>query len=315
MRTTLAMFPGQGSQSIGMAKEVLEQFPSMSRTFEEVEDSTHLKIRKLCHEGPEEELRLTVHQQPCILAVSVAIWRVLKKEAGFSPSFFMGHSLGEYSALVAAERLSLTDAATLVYARGQAMQEAVPPGLGAMAAVLRYEEDKLIALCSKISSELEQVVEVVNFNSPKQRIISGHKEAVESVCATLSGERVQSVMLPVSAPFHSSLMRPAREKMRPLIEQTKFVNSAHPIIANITGELADPYEPSYLVRQIDSPVLWTKCTETALAQQVQTLVEVGPGSVLYGLAKRWIPKECDVKHSADLRETIAFLSESSSARE
>lgn len=315
MRNILAMFPGQGSQSIGMAKELLEQFPSTRTTFEEVEDATNLNIRRLCNEGPEDELKLTANQQPCILAVSIATWKVLKKESECVPVLFAGHSLGEYSALVAADKMDLSVAARLVRARGQAMQDAVPEGIGAMAAILRYEEEKLLKLCSEISAKGQGLVQIVNFNSPKQLIISGHKAAVEAVCSALSEEKVSCVLLPVSAPFHSALMTPAREKMAPLLKATTLKDSSHKIIANLTGKIADPYSIDLLIQQIDSPVLWTQSIQTAIANSANTFVEIGPGAVLFGLLRRWLAKEYDVKQSNDLRETIAFLTHSATARD
>lgn len=284
----LAMFPGQGSQYVGMAKEVLTNFPATVRLFEESEDACRVNLRKLILDGPESDLKLTANQQPAILVTSVAIWSVLKQETGFVPALFAGHSLGEYSALVASEKLALFDAARLVRIRGEAMQQAVPEGLGAMAAVLRWKSDDLINLCEETARQCGRVVEVANFNSPSQQIISGHSEAVDLVVQSLRSQKVLCKALKVSAPFHSSLMSPAKAEMREHLSAADLQSNDAVILPNITGEATTAYEVGFLIDQIDHPVLWTQTVEAAIASGIDAFVEVGPGAVLTGLLKRWV---------------------------
>jgi len=304
MAKVLAMFPGQGAQYVGMGRDVLSEFPLAKLVFEEAEDSTRLSIRKLCLEGPEDELRLTANTQPCILTLSVAVWRVLQGETGLVPAAFAGHSLGEYSALVAAGKIGLGRAAMLVRRRGEAMQEAVPAGVGAMAAVMNVPAEDLGQRCAKVSKP-GRVVEIANYNSPQQLVIAGHKGAVEELVQELEAAGQRSVMLPVSAPFHSTLMQPAREVMTPLLEDTAFTPNATQVIANLTGKLEPDYGPSFLIQQINSPVLWTQSMETAHQQLgCDTYVEMGPGKVLFGLARRILPKGLKLLHTEDVKQTI-----------
>ena len=302
MSTILAMFPGQGSQYVGMGKSLLEEFPAAKTVFEEAEDAAKIKIRKLCFDGPEDDLKLTANTQPCILTVSVATWKVLRNETGFEPAFFAGHSLGEYSAVVAAGMMTLTQAAMLVRKRGEAMQEAVAPGVGAMAAVMNLEAEALQKLCTKFSSP-QAKVEVVNYNSPTQLVVAGHKRAVDALCAQLEEDGTRFVMLPVSAPFHSSLMEPARTAMEPFLRATKF-RIGKPVIANLTGKVASPYTADNLIEQINSPVLWTQTLETASERECDAYVEVGPGRVLFGLARKTLPKGPKLLASDDVVKAI-----------
>lgn len=290
-----------------MGRQLLSEFPASRLAFEEAEDATHLNIRKLCLEGPEDELKLTANTQPCILTVSVAAWRTLETESGFKADWFAGHSLGEYSALVAAGKMSLARAAFLVRRRGDAMQQAVPAGTGAMAAVMGVEPESLQIKTREISKP-GSVVEVANFNSPQQLVVAGHKEAVESLVQILEADRARCVLLPVSAPFHSSLMTKAREAMEPLLRDTPLCPSESRVIANRTGSLAHPYAIDLLIEQIDHSVLWTQTLATAVANGCRDFVEVGPGKVLTGLAKRQIPKESRLCHSDDIKAAIASLS-------
>lgn len=305
--TTLAMFPGQGSQYVGMGRQLLTEFPDSRIAFEEAEDATRINIRKLCLEGPEDELKLTANTQPCILTVSAAIWRVLDREAGFRANWFAGHSLGEYSALVGAGKLALSRAAFLVRSRGEAMQAAVPAGTGAMAAIIGIAPDALQARAIK-ASRPGRVVEVVNFNSPQQLVVAGHKSAVEDFVKSLEADKARCVMLPVSAPFHSSLMSKAREVMEPLLLDTPLCNSAEKVIANRSGRVEAPYQIQHLIEQIDHSVMWTQTLETAVAAGCIDYVEIGPGKVLTGLAKRQIPKEARLTHTDDIRAAITSLS-------
>ena len=305
---SLAMFPGQGSQYVGMGKDILSEFPYTKEVFEETEDAAGIKIRKLCFDGPEEDLTKTANQQPCLLAVTVAVWRVLQNETPFRPSFYAGHSLGEYSALVAAGKLSLANAARLVRFRGEAMQRAVPEGLGAMAAVINCDVAPLQIVCAKTAKETGGCVDIVNYNSPQQLIISGHKKAVEAACAAIAADpKVRCTPLPVSAPFHSRLMKPAREEMAPLLQATPFINNNAQVIPNLTGAFVDHYEIDMLIQQIDHPVLWTQTLNTTVGVECQTFVEIGPGRVLSGLARRSLPKGVILINTSDMIKAIADL--------
>jgi [acyl-carrier-protein] S-malonyltransferase len=306
MSKVLAMFPGQGSQYVGMGRELLNEFPSVKVLFEEAADAARINIRKLCIDGPEDELRLTANTQPCILTVSVAIWKVLRDETGIEPAYYAGHSLGEYSAVVAAGKLSLGRAAFLVRRRGEAMQEAVPAGIGAMAAVMNVPAEDLKARCEKIN-KATNVVEVVNFNSPQQLVIAGHKKAVDELCAGLETDGLKFVMLPVSAPFHSSLMKPARDVMEPLLNESEFQTTSNDIIANITGKVEPDYNATHLARQINSAVLWTQSMETAAQFGCDTYIEIGPGRVLFGLGRRIVPKTSKIMHTDEIVKTITEL--------
>lgn len=302
----LAMFPGQGSQFVGMGKDVLEQFPAQKATFEEAEDATKVNLRRLCLEGPESDLTLTANTQPCILTVSTAIWRVLQTECDIKPSTFAGHSLGEYSAIVAAGRLDLATAARLVRKRGEAMQDAVPAGKGAMAAVLNHPAQELEKLCKEVSKP-DGFVEIANYNSPAQLVVAGHKTAVDALCKTLEAASVRFVLLQVSAPFHSKLMNKAREAMTPLLKEAGFKNNGSKVIANLTGKVEPDYNAEYLIKQIDHPVLWTQTMETAVASEHKAYLEVGPGKVLFGLARRAVPKDSKLIDTSDIRKAIAAL--------
>jgi len=286
---TLAMFPGQGSQYPGMAKILLDEFPYTKEIFEEAEEAAKAPIKKLCLEGPEDQLKLTANTQPCIVTTSVATWRVMTKERGFEAHIFAGHSLGEYSALAASGRLAFADAIRLVRARGLAMQKAVPEGKGAMTAVMSMEASRLEEYCKKAATAGEPV-EVVNYNSPQQLVVAGDAKAVKRLEEALTAESVKFVSLAVSAPFHSSMMKPAREEMTPLLNATKFSSNEIRIIPNLTAEITSTYGADFLIKQIDSPVKWTQTIEKAHQFGVNTFIEVGPGKVLFGLARRILPK-------------------------
>lgn len=305
---TLIMFPGQGSQFVGMGRDLLNEFPQAKLTFEEAEDTTRLNIRKLCLDGPEEKLKLTANQQPSTMTLSIAMWRVIQNETDFQPQYMAGHSLGEYAALVASQKLDFSSAVQLVKNRGQAMQKSVPPGIGSMAAIINYPADKLEALCKDTSKQLKKIVEVVNYNSPQQLIISGHKEAVETACSSLEGQdKVKTARLNVSAPFHSSLMAPAKDEMEPLITATEIKVTDIKVIANLTGQVEPSYGKDLLINQIDSPVLWTQTLKTAEEHGCNRFVEIGPGKVLFGLARRSVTKSSKLMHSADIKATIEAL--------
>ena len=318
---TLAMFPGQGSQYVGMGQEILAQFPALKVVFEEVEDATSVSIRKLCLQGPEEQLNLTEFTQPCILAVSVAMWRCLVQESPVNPDYYAGHSLGEYSALVAAGKLSLSRAAYLVHQRGRAMQQAVPVGIGAMAAVLMVPEERLRILCQEAVTEAPKVglgdtgrsrdqaavLEIVNFNAPTQLVVAGHRKAVEILLEKVSAHKGKAVLLPVSAPFHSSLMRPARDVMEDLLKSSEFHSNGNRIFSNTTAKSVAEYRWEILADQIHSPVLWYQTLNQALTQGCSSFLEVGPGKVLTGLAKRQIPKDAWLQNCDNIRDLIGLL--------
>jgi len=303
MANILAMFPGQGSQYVGMGKALCDGFEVARNTFSEADEVLDFKLSDLCFNGPEAELRLTANQQPAILTTSIAVWRILTSETGLRPKLFAGHSLGEYSALVAAGKLYFAQAVGLVRIRGQAMQRAVPEGTGAMAAVIGLDTATLIGKCRAIDTRLG-TVEVVNFNGPQQQIVSGHKTAVETLTKALADEKIRCTPLPVSAPFHSSIMAPAREEMTPKLEGTPLNSTEHPVIANLTGQLAQPYTIDNLIKQIDSPVLWTDTLATAVAEGCDTCFEIGPGKVLFGLARKAVPKGSKIIHSDAIDKAV-----------
>lgn len=302
---TLAMFPGQGSQYVGMGKELCDVFPKAKLVFEEASDAIGLDVAKLCFEGPEDQLKLTCNTQPAILTCSIAQHRVLVEEAGFAAAYFAGHSLGEYSALVAANILDFSRAVLLVRQRGEAMQEAVPAGVGAMAAVLKC--DDLQARCDKISTP-ECIVEIANFNSPQQQVVAGHKLAVDALGKSLENDDIRFVPLPVSAPFHSRLMGSAREAMTPLLQDTQLADSPAFIIPNVTAVVTTQYEIKQLIDQIDSPVQWTKTIQSAQSAGCNRYVEVGPGRVLFGLARRILPRGLKMLSTDDMKKAISDLS-------
>jgi len=282
------LFPGQGSQKVGMGKSWADAFPAAAAVFAEADDVLRLPLSRLCFEGPAEELQLTANQQPAILTVSVAMLRVLEMH-GVHAALVAGHSLGEYSALVAARVLDLADALRLVRRRGELMQEAVPVGEGAMAAVLGLAAADVAAVVAEVSTATE-VCTVANYNSPEQTVIAGHRTAVERAIPALQARGAKrALLLPVSAPFHSPLMRPAREGLEPMLRSTEFRDPRVPVVVNVdarpvaTGAAAR----EALVRQIDSPVRWVESVEWMTGEGgVDRFVEVGPGNVLCGLVKR-----------------------------
>ena len=283
------MFPGQGSQKVGMGRAWAEASPAARATFEEADEALGFPLSRLCFEGPEEDLNLTANTQPALVAVSTAVHRALGELApGLRPVAVAGHSLGEYSALVAAGALGFADALRLVRRRGELMQEAVPVGVGAMAAIIGLDPETIAAIAQEASQG--EICAVANYNGPAQTVIAGHKDAVDRAVA-LARERGarKATLLAVSAPFHSPLMRPAREGMAPLLEAAEFRDPAVPVVTNVdaasvtTGAAAR----DALIRQIDSPVRWV---ESALRMEsslgVEVFMEVGPGNVLAGMTRR-----------------------------
>jgi len=280
------LFPGQGSQYAGMGKELAENFPAAKQVFEEADEALSFSISRLCFEGPEEDLQLTENTQPAILSASVAAFRAIQTQGLPAPAFVAGHSLGEYSALVAAGAMSLGDAVRTVRARGRYMQEAVPVGTGAMAAVIGGERDAIEQACREASGN--QVCSVANINSPNQVVIAGNTEAVDRAMELLKGVAKRVIKLNVSAPFHCALMKPAQDRLAFELEQLAFTEPTTSVITNVDakitsapGDLRDS-----LLRQVSAPVRWLESMELLFQHGVTTFVEVGPGKVLSGLMRQ-----------------------------
>jgi [acyl-carrier-protein] S-malonyltransferase len=292
MKQFAFVFPGQGSQSVGML-DAWGDHPVVAQTLREASDALNEDVAKLIHEGPKEALALTTNTQPVMLVAGVAAYRVWMSEVGVAPSVVAGHSLGEYSALVAAGALTLAQAAPLVRLRAQAMQEAVPVGVGAMAAVLGMDATKVIAGCAEATGAFGpnsiEIVEAVNFNDPKQTVIAGSKAAVDKACEILKANGAKrALLLPVSAPFHSSLMKPAAEKLKARLEEIDIATPQIALVNNIDVALetdADRIRDA-LFRQAFGPVRWVECVQAIKARGVTHLVECGPGKVLAGMAAR-----------------------------
>jgi [acyl-carrier-protein] S-malonyltransferase len=303
------LFPGQGSQAIGMGKELADKYPIARQTFEEADEALGSKLSQLCFEGPEDQLRLTEITQPAILTVSVAAWRILN-EKGLKPGFVAGHSLGEYSAHVAAGTMSFADAVRTVRRRGKYMQEAVPLGVGAMAAILGMEYEKVTAVCRDAAQG--EICEPANINSPEQVVISGHTTAVERAIR-LADERgaKRAKVLAVSAPFHCSLMKPAQDRLATDLSSITFRNPATPVVCNADAALVDDADRSRdaLIRQVTGAVKWEQSMRLLIAQGVQTFVEVGPGKVLCGLMRQIDrSKACvNVVDEASLQKALEHL--------
>jgi [acyl-carrier-protein] S-malonyltransferase len=307
------LFPGQGSQEVGMGQDVSAASSGARKVFENADRALGRSIRKLCFEGPLDELTLTKNTQPAIVVTSCAIAAALVEHLPElePPVYAAGHSLGEYSALVAAGAIEVEEAVTLCRVRGAAMQDVVPPGEGAMAAVVRLDADAVVALCADAAEG--EVVAPANYNGPGQVVIAGHARAVARACALAAARGGKAIPLKVSAPFHCALMRPAAERLLPALDRIQLRPLAFPVIANVDAEPnTDPQRlRSLLVRQMDGPVHWVRTIERMAEDGVTHALELGPGKVLAGLVKRITKqiKVLSVNDMAGIQRVSAFLSE------
>ena len=308
------LFPGQGSQTVGMGRDLLEKFPAAKAVFDEADDALGYSLSRLCLEGPEEQLKQTEFTQPAILTASVAAARVLAGY-GITANFAAGHSLGEYSAHVAAGTLSFADAVRTVRARGQFMQQAVPAGRGAMAAILGLDAARIGELCQQASDELNAIVAPANMNAPEQTVISGDAAAVaraSELCKEAGAKR--AVPLPVSAPFHCKLMEPAAEKLASELERVVFNDPAVPVASNVDARFVSRRSEvrDCLIRQVTGAVRWTECVALLKDAGAATFIEVGPGKVLSGLMRQMDRAQpmLNVEDAASLEKTLAALAPS-----
>jgi len=300
------LFPGQGSQAVGMGKELAEKYPIARQTFAEADEALGYKLSQLCFEGPEDQLRLTEITQPAILTASVAALRVLEARVP-KPCFVAGHSLGEYSAHVASGTISFADAVRTVRNRGKYMQEAVPVGVGAMAAILGMHLDKVTAVCHDAAHG--EVCQAANINSPEQIVISGNTAAVERAVKLADERRAKRAkVLPVSAPFHCSLMKPAQDRLETDLNALKMQKPVYPVACNVDAELVidELRARDTLVRQVTGSVRWEQCMHLLIGKGLQTFIEVGPGKVLCGLMRQIDrSKTClNVGDEASLAKTV-----------
>jgi [acyl-carrier-protein] S-malonyltransferase len=307
------VFPGQASQYPGMGKELAEKYPAARAVFEEADKALGFSISKLCFEGTEDELKLTANTQPAILTVSVATSRVLA-EKGLTPDFVAGHSLGEYSALVAAGSLKFADAVVLVRKRGTYMQEAVPAGVGAMAAIMGLSPAVVADACKRAAER--EVCSAANLNSPEQTVISGHASAVKravEIASQLGAKR--AVMLAVSAPFHSALMMPAQERLAEDLKKTEFGALRVPLVTNVDADTIESGAEAReaLVRQVTAPIRWEESVQALIDEGVNTFVEVGPGRVLTGLLRQ-IERSVAALNVEDEKSLAATMDKIAAAR-
>jgi [acyl-carrier-protein] S-malonyltransferase len=305
------IFPGQGSQKAGMGKELADAFPEARAVFDQVDAALGEKLSTLCFEGPDEQLKLTANTQPSILTVSAAAAAVLARH-GIVPDFVAGHSLGEYSALVAAGAIPAADAARAVRARGTFMQEAVPQGQGAMSAVLGLAPSKVKEICEAVAAETGGVVAPANYNEPAQTVIAGSAAAVEAAGVRLKAAGAKRVLpLPVSAPFHCRLMTPVQSRLEPVLRAAPWKAPAMPVVTNVEAKpnVDVARIVPLLVEQVTAPVRWIECVEELARQGVTRVVEVGPGKVLGGLVKRIAPEieALNVEDKASLEKTLAAI--------
>jgi len=313
LRKIAFIFPGQGSQSVGMGRQFFERYDTAKKLFKRADEALGFSIQKLCFEGPAEELQKTFNTQPAILTVSVICGEILK-EHGVQPDIAAGHSLGEYSALVTADVLDFEDAVALVNKRGAFMQQAVPLGEGSMAAVLGLEREKIVAVCEKISTEKGALVQAVNFNCPGQVVVAGTMQGVEKACTALVAAGAKRVIkLAVSAPFHSVLMQPAAEKLAAELDKVTIRDAKLPVVANVNGQIVQKAAEikASLVAQAASPVKWEDCVAAMKRFGAEDYVEVGPGKVLTGFNKKIdrALRNCNVEDDVSLEKTLDYFKE------
>ena len=306
MEKVAFIFPGQGSQYVGMGKEFFENFREARDVFQEADDVLHLPISSLCFEGPEEALKLTENTQPAVLTTSIAVLRVLQAEKGVVPHLAAGHSLGEYSALVVSGALAFSDAVEIVRLRGRFMQEAVPVGEGAMAAILGMERGQVEKLCEEAAQG--EVLTPANFNCPGQIVIAGHAKAVERAMERVKQEGKKAIPLPVSAPFHSPLMKPAGEHLEKVLEGIPIQDLKIPVVTNVEADINQSKErvKELLVTQVWSPVRWEESMQRITGDGIEQTLEIGPGKVLSGLMKRINPK-VETKNIEDIQTLKKIL--------
>ena len=307
------LFPGQGSQTVGMGRNLAEHFPIAAATFAEADDALGFPLSRIFFDGPEDELRLTENTQPAILTVSVAVWRVLG-EHGITPALAAGHSLGEWSAHVAAGTLTFADAVRSVKARGRAMQTAVPAGEGAMAAILALAAEAVSEACAEAAAETGMPVSAANFNTQDQTVISGAKAAVEKAAELTKARGARKVvMLPVSAPFHCALMQPAQDEVARVLSTLAIADPAIPVAANVSGALVTSAGAvqSALIEQVTGTVNWVGCMQALVDAGTESFIEVGPGKVLTGLLRQIDRslKCVNVEDVASLEKALASLAE------
>jgi [acyl-carrier-protein] S-malonyltransferase len=298
---TAFLFPGQGSQKVGMGRALCDAFPAASAVFQEADEALGYSISKLCFEGPEEDLTRTENGQPAILTTSIAALRVIEAETGIRPTIAAGHSLGEFSALVAAGAFSLADAVRIVHQRGRFMQEAVPQGQGAMAAVLGLEGEPLAEACRQAAAEVGQVVSPANYNGGGQVVIAGSTSAVERACAVCKEKGAKkTIPLKVSAPFHCAMMAPAQTRLAEVLNGISIGRMSIPVVTNVEATANQHSERvrDLLIAQVTAPVLWEQSVRAIAAMGITRAVEVGHGSVLAGLVKRIAP-ELQVMSASD----------------
>jgi [acyl-carrier-protein] S-malonyltransferase len=311
---TAFLFPGQGSQAVGMGRDLAENFTVARQTFEEADEALGFSISKVCFDGPVEQLKQTEYTQPAIFTVSVAADRVLRNH-NVTPTHVAGHSLGEYSAAVAAGMLSFSDAVKSLQLRGRFMQEAVPEGDGAMAAILGLAAEAVTALCTQARSETGEPVSAANLNSPEQIVISGSFAGVAraSELAKPAGAK-KVVALQVSAPFHCALMQPAQDRLAEVLKTIQFDEAAFPLICNVDAKIAveGDIERDALIRQVTAPVRWVESMQLLIAEGVTRFYEVGPGKVLTGLLRQIdrSQKCSNIEDSASLRKALETALES-----
>lgn len=305
------VFPGQGAQKVGMGKDFYDNYDVAKKMFKEADEALGYSIMKMCFEGPEEDLKLTANTQPAILTISCIANEILK-ENGIQPEITGGHSLGEYSALVAAGVLNFQDAVALVHKRGSYMQEAVPVGEGGMAAIIGVDRDKIVEVCQQVSAE--SPVQAVNFNCPGQIVIAGATKGVEVAVEELKAAGAKkAVILPVSAPFHSTLMKPAAEKLAVELDKVTISDAKIPVVANVSAEILTKAEDikASLVAQAASPVLWEDCVARMKEFGADVLLEAGPGKTLCGFNRR-IDKtitSLNVEDVASLEKSLDYFKE------